>query len=201
MSSLKAVSLVCTLSPSPDKSSSEKMSQDIERELALQGVTTTTFRIADYRVAFGIEKDMGEGDEWPRIREAVVAADILIISTPIWMGQLSSVAKMVLERLNAELSETDDDGRPLMYGKVAIAAVVGNEDGAHHVSAQIYQALSDTGFTIPAGGPAYWVGEAMGSVDYKDLADIPEKTMQTIRSNATNAVHVATLLQRENYPV
>lgn len=200
MSSLNAVSLVCTLTPSPSESSSEKIARDIEVELAKLDVTTTTFRVVDHAIRFGVEKDMGDGDEWPAIREAIVAADILLISTPIWMGQVSSVAKMVLERLDAELSETDAEGRPSMYGKVAIVAVVGDEDGAHHVSAQIYQALSDTGFTIAAGGPAYWVGEAMGSVDYKDLAKIPDKTAQTIQTNARNAVHVARLLRSSNYP-
>lgn len=200
MSSLNAVSLVCTLTPSPSESSSEKIARDIETELAKLDVTTTTFRVVDHAIRFGVEKDMGGGDEWPAIREAIVAAEILLISTPIWMGQISSVAKMVLERLDAELSETDEEGRPSMYGKVAMVAVVGNEDGAHHVSAQIYQALSDTGFTIAAGGPAYWVGEAMGSVDYKDLPQVPEKTQQTIQTNAKNATHLARLLHSDNYP-
>lgn len=144
--------------------------------------------------------DMGNGDEWPKLRKSIVESDILLIATPIWMGQPASVAKMVLERLDAELSEADDEGRPLMYGKVGIVAVVGNEDGAHHSSAEIYQALSDVGFTIPAGGPTYWVGEAMGSIDYQDLAHKPEKTTSTTKINAANAAHLAKLLKQSNYP-
>lgn len=197
---LKAVALICTLSPSPKKSSSELIANEVLEELAKYDVEGKTIRVADYNVAFGVEKDMGNGDEWPKIRQDIVDADIVLISTPIWMGQPASVAKRALERLDAELSETDDEGRPLMYGKVGIVAVVGNEDGAHHASAEIYQALSDTGFTIPAGGPTYWVGEAMGSVDYQDLEHKPEKTTQTTKTSAANAAHLARLLKERNYP-
>lgn len=200
MPHMKAVSLVCTLSPSPSKSSTELLASEVEEELNKHDVQTKRFRIADHNIKFGVAKDMGDGDEWPTIRKEIVDADILLISTPIWMGQPSAIAKMVLERLDAELAETDDEGRPLMYGKVAIAAIVGNEDGAHHVSAEIYQALSDVGFTIPAGGPTYWVGEAMGSVDYQDLEHTPQKTQATTKTCAINAVHLARLLHSDNYP-
>lgn len=198
---LKATALVCTLTPSPKKSSSGLLANEVLDELKKYDVESTMFRVVDHNVKFGVEKNMGEGDEWPKIREAIVDSDILLISTPIWMGQPASVAKMVLERLDAELSETDEEGRPSMYGKVGIVAVVGNEDGAHHTSAEIYQALTDVGFTIPAGGPTYWVGEAMGAVDYQDLEHKPQKTMQTTKITAANAAHVARLLKENNYPV
>lgn len=201
MNDLKAVSLLCTLSPSPSKSSSQLLASEVEAELAKYQVESTQVRVVDHQVTFGVKTDMGEGDDWPKIRQQIIEADILIIATPIWMGQPSAVAKMVLERLNAELSETDAEGRPLMYGKVAIAAIVGNEDGAHHVSAEIYQALADTGFTVPAGGPTYWVGEAMGSTDYQDLSQKPAKTQETTKIAARNAAHLARLLKRANYPV
>ncbi len=201
MAQLTAVSLICTLSPSPSKSSSVLLASEVEEQLQNLGVETAQFRVVDYAVKFGVSKDMGNGDEWPKIREAIIAADILLISTPIWMGQPSSVTKMVLERLDAELSEMDDEGRPLMYGKIAIAAIVGNEDGAHHVSAEIFQALSDVGFTIPAGGPTYWVGEAMASKDYQDLDEKPQQTANTTKICAQNAAHLARLLKREKYPV
>jgi hypothetical protein len=95
------------------------------------------------------------------------------------MGHPCSIAQHVIERLDADLSETDDAGRPIMYGKVAIVAVVGNEDGAHKVNADMQQALNDVGFTIPAQGGTYWVGEAMHTVDYQDLDSVPEKTAAT----------------------
>jgi multimeric flavodoxin WrbA len=130
----------------------------------------------------------------------MLAADILVIATPIWMGQPSAVCKMALERLDAELAETDDEGRMLTLGKVGAVAVVGNEDGAHHVSAEVYQALSDVGFTIPANGVTYWVGEAMQGTDYQDLDEKPEKTQQTTRTLAANAAHLARLLKGSRYP-
>lgn len=198
---LKATALVCTLSPSPKKSSSELLASEVLAELATHGVQGQTFRVVDHNVKFGVTTDMGNGDEWPVLRQAILASDILVIATPIWMGQPSAVTKMVLERLDAELSETDNEGRPSMYGKVAAVAVVGNEDGAHHTSAEIFQSLSDVGFTIPAGGPTYWVGEAMGSIDYQDLEKKPEKTTETTKTLAANAAHLARLLKAENYPL
>jgi hypothetical protein len=86
------------------------------------------------------------------------------------------------------------------YGKVAVAVVTGNEDGAHHVSAEFHQALTEVGFTIPAGGATYWVGEAMQTRDYKDLGSSPDVVVQWTRMLASNTAHLARLLQRENYP-
>src|SRR5437868_15341506 len=100
---------------------------------------------------------------------------------------MSSVARRVLERLDAELSEKDAEGRLLTFGKVAVVAVVGNEDGAHHISANAFQSLNDVGFTIPAHGITYWNGEAMGSTDYKDLPSTPDKTAQTTATVAAHA--------------
>lgn len=197
---IKATILVCTLSRSPEKSSSDLLAREVSEELKNLDVQSEIIRVVDFDVKFGVEKDMGDGDEWPKLRKSVVDSDILIIATPIWMGQPSAVTKMVLERLDAELSEVDDKGRPLMYGKVANAAIVGNEDGAHHSSAEIYQALCDVGFTIPAGGPTYWVGEAMGGVDYQDLTHKPQKTQTTTKTVAINSVHLAKLLKTTNYP-
>ena len=102
--------------------------------------------------------------------------------------------------MDAFLEETDDRGRMPAFGKVAVAAVVGNEDGAHHCHAELYQALNDVGFTIPAGAGTYWVGEAMGSVDYKDLKEPYDKTVQTTKMLAINAAHLAKLLKANPYP-
>jgi multimeric flavodoxin WrbA len=151
-------------------------------------------------VKFGVQVDEGDGDGWPSVRDKMLASDILVIATPIWMGQPSAVCKMVLERLDAELAQTDDEGRLLTYGKVAAVAVVGNEDGAHHVSAEVYQALSDTGFTIPANAVTYWVGEAMHGTDYQDLDSVPDEVATTTKSVAANAAHLARLLKESNYP-
>ena len=110
------------------------------------------------------------------------------------------MCRRVLERLDAFLGETDDEGRMVSTDRVAIAATVGNEDGAHNVSAQLFQGLDDVGFTIPAGGHAYWVGAAMGSVDFKDLPDVPDKVSQTIATMTRHAAHLARLLASDGYP-
>jgi multimeric flavodoxin WrbA len=192
---LTAVCLVCTLKPSPAESSSDLLGGQLMAALAAQGVTGTTVRVVDHEVKPGVEADMGDGDEWPEIRKKVQAADILVIATPTWMGHMTSIAQRVLERLDAELSEKDELGRPAMFDKVAVAAIVGNEDGAHQITAELFQALNDVGFTIPAQGVTYWNGEAMGSVDYKDLEETPAQVDSTTKSVAKFAAHVARTLR------
>ena len=140
-----------------------------------------------------------ERHEWPQIREKLLAADILVFATPTWVGHMTSVAQGVLERLDGELSETDDSGRPLITGKVAVVAVVGNEDGAHHISADAFQGLSDVGFTIPAQGVTSWNGEAMSGVDYLELEETPEPVAQATKTLAENAAHLARLLKADPY--
>jgi multimeric flavodoxin WrbA len=200
MDSLNAIALVCTLKRSDDPSSSELLARQVLDALEEQGCDGELVRVADHPVAFGVSSDEGDGDAWPAIREKVLAADVLVVATPIWMGQPSSVCKMVLERLDAEISETDDEGRPTMFGKVAAIAVVGNEDGAHHVTAEVAQALLDVGFTLPAQNVTYWVGEAMAGTDYRDLDETPEKSAGTTRTLAVNTAHLARLLRESVYP-
>jgi multimeric flavodoxin WrbA len=126
--------------------------------------------------------------------------DILALATPTWMGHMSSVASRTIERLNAEQSETDEQGRPLMFGKVALTVVVGNEDGAHKITADLMQGLNDIGFTIPAQGGTYWNDEAMGSRDYKDLDETPEAVASTTATMAENAASLARALKASPYP-
>jgi multimeric flavodoxin WrbA len=199
---LKAQPINCTLKRSTgEPSSTDKMIELLAGELRGQGVEVApTIRIADHNVVPGVTSDEGDGDEWPGLREKILAADILILGTPVWMGQASSVAKRVLERMDAFLSETDAQGRMPSYGKVAVAAIVGNEDGAHFISAQLFQALNDVGWTIPAVAACYWVGEAMGSTDFKDLPQTPEPVSKTARMVAANAAHLAGLLRDAPYP-
>src|SRR3954454_18816091 len=192
---LRAIALNCTLKPSPSPSSAGLLAQQVLDALAPYEVQGEIVRVVDFDVKPGVEADMGDGDEWPGIREKVHAADILVIATPTWMGHMTSVAQRVLERLDAELSEKDERGRPAMFDKVAVAAIVGNEDGAHQITAELFQALNDIGFTIPAQGVTYWNGEAMGSVDYKDLEETPAKIDSTTKSVAKFAAHVARTLR------
>jgi multimeric flavodoxin WrbA len=197
---ITALVLSCTLKKSPTESSSTLIGQEFLGALGKHDVTGELLRVVDHNVRFGVTTDEGEGDAWPHIRERLLGSDILVIATPIWLGQPSSVAKMVLERLDAELGETDDEGRMSTYNKVAAVAVVGNEDGAHHVTAELLQALNDTGFSIAANGSTYWVGEAMQATDYRDLDSKPDKTMSTTRTAAANTAHLARLLTTQGYP-
>ncbi|MNI28978.1 hypothetical protein D3C73_827830 [compost metagenome] len=116
------------------------------------------------------------------------------------MGQASSVAKRVMERMDAFLDEIDEAGRIPSYSKVAVAAIVGNEDGAHATSAQIFQSLNDVGWTIPAVAACYWVGEAMHGTDFRDLKQTPEKVAKTAEMVAANAAHLAGLLKAKPFP-
>lgn len=127
-------------------------------------------------------------------------ADILLISTPVWLGHPSSIAQRVLERLDAELSNTDDSGTPAMVGKVGIVSVVGNEDGAHKVVADLFQALNDIGFSIPAQGCTYWNGRAMETTDYNDLDEVPDQIASATAAAARNAAHLARTLKQLHYP-
>lgn len=196
---ISALLINCTLKPSPAGSSSHVLGEQVLSALAEHGVTADRIRAIDHSILPGVEADMGEGDEWPALRERVLAADILVFATPTWMGQHSSVAQRVLERLDAELSETDDDGKPTLFDKVALAVIVGNEDGAHHIAAILFQSLNDVGFSVPAQGCVYWNGEAMQGTDYRDLEATPEKVAQATVTAAANAAHLARLLKRSGY--
>lgn len=200
MTALRALALNCTLKPSPAPSSTDVLCSQIADAFRAHDVELDIVRIVDLDIAPGVSADEGDGDEWPSIRQRILDADIVCIATPIWLGNPSSVCRRVLERMDAFLSDTDDEGRQVTLGRVGIVATVGNEDGAHNVAAQAYQALADVGFTVPANGQAYWVGEAMGSVDYRDLDEVPEKVASTIASLTTNAAHLARLLRDHPFP-
>ena len=182
-------------------SSTERMIGLIGEALKKAGVDLTeTIRLADHDIKPGVSSDEGEGDAWPAIRAKILAANILVFGTPIWMGQPSSIAKRVCERMDAFLSETDEAGRTPAYGKVVLVGIVGNEDGAHHTSAELFQALNDVGWTVAAAASSYWVGEAMNKKDFKDLPEVPKVIEQTIDMAAANAAHLATALSAANFP-
>ena len=197
---LRAFGLNCTLKSGAEPSSTQTLLDQVLAALARHEVQTESVRVAEFDVKPGVKADEGKGDQWPQLRQKVLDAQILVLATPIWLGQPSSLAKRVLERMDAFFDEIGEDGRYPTFGRVAIAAVVGNEDGAHHVCAELYQALTDVGFTIAGGTPPYWVGEAMGDVNYIDLEQTPKKLVDTIRTIASNAAHLATLLQQQPYP-
>ena len=199
---LKAVAINCSLKhKAGEPSSTDRMIGVLAAELGKHDVELTeTIRICDFNILPGVSSDEGEGDDWPDVRRRILAADILIFGTPIWLGQMSSLAKRVIERMDAFLGETDDRGRMPSFGKVAVAAIVGNEDGAHNVTADLFQALNDEGWTIPAAASDYWVGEAMHKTDFKDLPGVPAEVQQSAAMLASNAAHLSYLLQQHPYP-
>ncbi len=197
---MKAFALNCTLKPGPDPSSTDVLLDQIGAELAAHEVPLGRARIVDFDVRPGVTHDQGSGDQWPDLRRSILETELFVLATPIWMGHPSSHAQRVLERLDAFISDTDDRGQMPTTDKVAMVAVVGNEDGAHHVGAELFQGLNDVGFTLAAGAMTYWVGEAMGSVDYRDLDEAPQKTAHTTRTMVANAVHLAQALADRPYP-
>jgi multimeric flavodoxin WrbA len=197
---LKVLALNCTLKPSATASSTEKLLGELLAAFREYDAEGEIVRVVDLNIKPGVSSDEGDGDEWPQLRKRVLACDIVVIGSPIWLGQPSSVAKRVLERMDAFLGERDDMQRMPSYGKVGFAAVVGNEDGAHHVAAEVCQALAEVGFTIPTGGVTYWVGEAMGSKNYIDLNKTPTAVAEWTPVLASNAAHLAKLLKKSNYP-
>jgi multimeric flavodoxin WrbA len=202
MPPLTAFALNCSLrgSGSEEPSSTDRLIADLFAALGPDRVSGESLRAADHAILPGVSSDEGGGDAWPTLRRKILAADIFVLATPIWMGQPSSLAKRVMERLDAFLSETDDRGRMPAAGKVAVVLVVGNEDGAHHCHAECYQALNDVGFTIPANGGAYWVGEAMQRTNYVDLPGTPDKVAETLAMLASNTLHLAHVLKDKPYP-
>lgn len=197
---LRVTALNCSLKRKGGASSTQLLLTQILETFARHGATGEILRAVDYPIKPGVTSDEGEGDAWPAIRRSILDSQILLIGTPIWLGKPSSVCQRVLERLDAFLGERDDEGRMVSYGRVAAIAVVGNEDGAHHVSAELYQALNDVGFTIPANAVAYWVGQAMQKTDYKDLKAMPAEVRATIDMLVRNAVHLARVLTDSQYP-
>jgi multimeric flavodoxin WrbA len=197
---LHAVALCCTLSPSPAESSSQLLAEQVCAQLSRHDCACELIRLVDHDIRPGVAVDMGHGDDWPEIRRRILAADILVFATPTWLGQHSSIAQRALERLNAEQGETDDQGRPTTFGKVAVAAVVGNEDGAHKISADLFQCLDDVGFTVPAQAVTYWNGEAMHGTDFKDLPEVPDQVAETTATVARHGAHLARLLRQAPYP-
>jgi multimeric flavodoxin WrbA len=198
---MRATILNGTLKPSPDTSNTEGLASYVAGALRERGVDEVThIRLVDHDVKPGVESDLGEGDAWPAIRGQILASEILIIATPTWLGQLSSVTKRALERMDAFLSETDDEGVPVAYNRVAGVVVTGNEDGAHAIIAAVAQALIDIGYTLPGQAWTYWnKGPGPGEEEYLSSAE-KDWTHSTGDAAAHNLVAVARALRANPIP-
>lgn len=199
---LKAVILNCTLKKSPEVSNTRALTDKVIELLKPLGVESEVVRVVDYYIPFGVSSHEGDGDEWPLILKKLVAADIVIIGTPIWFGVRSSVAQLVIERLDGTYGEGDPQtGQFPLYGKVAGVIVTGNEDGAHDAAANTLFNLSHLGCVVPPNSDCYWVGDAGPGPSYIEAGgDKHMYTNKTARYMAHNLAFFARLMKDNPIP-
>jgi multimeric flavodoxin WrbA len=198
---LKAVLLNCTLKRSPEVSNTQALMDKVAQILQNLDVECESIRVVDYNVPFGVASDEGEGDDWPKILEKVLAANILIMGMPIWFGVRSSVAQMVIERLDGTYNDTNDVGQYPMYNTVAGVVVTGNEDGAHDCASTTLFNLSHLGCTIPPNADTYWVGDAGPGPSFIEADGWSHAyTRKTAGWMAHNVVHFARMLAATPIP-
>jgi len=200
MSKLKALLFNCTLKPKGEKSSTEAMLGKVVAVLERRGVECEIIHAVGAGIEFGVKTDMGKGDGWPAIHEKLLACDIVVIGTPIWLAQRCSVCQMVLERMDALLDETNEQGQLPLYNKVAGVCVVGNEDGAQQVGASVLYNLMQCGATIPPQAESYWVGKAGGSDDFVDVALEDDFVQDEVSLLGNNLVLLARILKKNPIP-
>jgi multimeric flavodoxin WrbA len=199
---LKAIFINCTLKKSPEVSNTQGL-MDLSAELMRrQGVTVDLVRAIDHDIASGVYPDMTEhgwaSDEWPELFQRVMAADILVIGTPIWLGEKSSVCSRVIERLYGNSSLLNDYGQYAYYGRVGGCIVTGNEDGIKHCSSSILYGLQHLGYVIPPQADAGWIGEAGPGPSYlDDGSNGPENdfTNRNTTFMTWNLMHLARMLR------
>src|SRR5919198_3714068 len=165
---LKALGINCTLKRSPERSHTEALMQRVLEILGEHGTETELLRPVDYDIKFGVTSDEGDGDEWPQVLEKIKAADILLMGMSIWFGVRSSVAQMVIERLDGTYNERNEGGQYPPYNKVAGVAVTGNEDGAHACAESLLFNATHLGCVVPPNADTYWVGTAGPGPSYLD---------------------------------
>lgn len=174
-SDLKALILNCSLKASTEGSHTDKLLGIVETIFARNSVSSERVRVADHEIAAGVYPDMTEHgadiDDWPKLWEKVKAADILILGSPIWLGEKSSICQRVIERLYAHSGQTNEKGQYIFYGKVGGCMVTGNEDGIKHVAMGVLYSLQHVGYTIPPQADAGWIGEAGPGPSYGDQLD------------------------------
>ena len=199
---LKAIFLNCTLKSSPEISNTRVLIDKAVKLFANMDIESEVVRVVDYNVKFGVSSDEGNGDEWPLILEKILQSDIIVIGSPIWFGVRSSVAQIVLERLDG----TYEDGDPVtgqfpLYGKVGGVLITGNEDGAHDVAANTLFNLTHLGCTVPPNVDSYWVGPAGPGPSYIDAGGERHLyTNKTVRYMVHNTAFFAKLLKDNPIP-
>jgi multimeric flavodoxin WrbA len=197
---MKGLIINCTLKRSPEVSNTAALADIVAEELERLGVTVSSTRAVDLDIPAGVKTRQCADDPWPAVHETILDSEILVIASPTWLGRPSSVAQRVLERMDAMLTEKDDSGRPVAYGRVAGVVVTGNEDGAHHVVSEVSGALVDIGYTIPGQSWTYWhLGPGPGP-DYLDDERGHEWSARTARAMAGNLFAAAKALRENPLP-
>jgi multimeric flavodoxin WrbA len=191
---MHATVLNCSLKASPETSNTQLLSDHVIDELSHHAVTTSVHRLADLHVPPGVATRVGDDDEWPTVRTDILQSQILIVATPTWVGHPSSLAQRALERMDAMISETGEDGQPVAYNRVAGVVVTGNEDGAHHVISEICGGLVDIGFTIPGQAWTYWNRGPGPGDDFSNTTEGHDWSIKTGRAMARNLLAVAKAL-------
>ena len=201
-SDLKALFLNCTLKRSPELSHTSGLIDIAGAIMEKNGVSTETLRPVDYDVAYGVYGDMREhgwaGDDWPKIYHKVKTADILVITTPIWLGEKSSVCTKVIERLYGNSGDLNDEGQYAYYGRVGGCLVTGNEDGAKHCAMNILYSLQHLGYVIPPQADSAWLGDVGPGPSYLDPdSGGPENdfTNRNTTFMTWNLMHLARMLK------
>jgi len=201
-SDLSAVVMNCTLKRSPQVSHTEGLIAVSRAIMEKNGVSVEVIRAADHDIAFGVYPDMTEHgwakDDWPALFRKVQAADILIIGTPIWLGEKSSVCNLVIERLYGMSGQLNEAGQYAYYGKVGGCLVTGNEDGIKHCAMSVLYCLQHLGYVIPPQADAGWIGEAGPGPSYLDEnsgGPQNEFTQRNTTFMAWNLLHMARMVK------
>lgn len=204
---LKACFVNCTLKKSPKKSNTLGL-MDVSAEIMkAEGVEVEHIRLVDHEVPFGMQPDMTKGgaekDEWPALFKKIISADILIVGSPIWLGERSAVASNLIERLYAMSSKQNEKGQFIYYGKVGACIITGNEDGVKHCSSGILYSLTHMGYSIPPQADTGWIGEIGPGPSYLDK-EAGAKNHEFTNKNTTfmtyNVLQLAKLLkENEGY--
>lgn len=198
---LNALFLNCTLKKSPETSNTEAFIDVARKIFAELQVETKSLRLADYSIALGNSSDEGGEDQWPEILQQIKQHDMLVIASPIWRGDRSSVAKVVAERLDGVWEETDDKGQYPTYNKVGGVMIDGNEDGAKKAISSILMDLSEQGFSIPVNAFSYYVGKAGPGPAYIEAGgDRHLFTNKMLYNMVYNMTHLAQVLKQSPYP-
>jgi multimeric flavodoxin WrbA len=200
---LRALFVNCTLKRSPERSNTQGLIDLSAAIMAANGVEVDQLRAVDHDIASGVWPDMTEhgwdADEWPQLQERVLAADILVLATPIWLGEKSSVCTRVIERLYGDSSELNEAGQYAYYGRVGGCLVTGNEDGIKHCAMNILYSLQHLGYTIPPQADAGWIGEAGPGPSYLDPDSGGPENEFTNRNTTFmtwNLIHVGRMLKQ-----